>query len=181
MHDDVEFVSGEEARRAAGTAAAEVLARETASTLPVPLSSKQPGVLLVLYYKEFGPPAKRKVYPPHYAMHLDGRSARVLRFWACTPEEVGIVQPQAVVEGAGIRDGMTGEEFFEKRQRLLAISPQVWSAFARGVDGGDATVRDAAREYRTLFLEITKREVAPFYVQAAADFFRWVDRVAVGH
>jgi hypothetical protein len=36
-------------------------------------------------------------------------------------------------------------------------------------------------EYNSLFLHITKAEVAPFYVGAAPDFFGWLEQVGRNH
>jgi hypothetical protein len=176
------FLSADELRKIAGATSGAVLPDEDADTLPVPHKDADHGlVILVLYYRESGPPRQRTVKPPHHAMFLDPRSGKVLRFWACRPEDLGIEMPPKPVPGAGIPAGMTSEEFLTKRQRFLDISPAVWEAFASGATELPNNIRSLIEEYKSLFLQITKAEVAPFYVEAAPDFFGWLEQVARNH
>jgi hypothetical protein len=177
MPEDVTFLPGERLRELAGEAASRVLPDELGETLPVPVRANGRTVLLVMYYEETGPPGRRTVRPPSHAMHLDGATGRVLRLWASTPEELGIIDPRADVPGAGIRDGMPWEEFAAKRDRVLALGPAVWHGYATAQTRLDAEAVAGAREYRQLLMEVTPKAVAPFYVQAAAEFFRWLDAV----
>ncbi|AUX35235.1 MULTISPECIES: hypothetical protein [Sorangium] len=168
------FQSAHELRQIAGKTSGAVLPDEDADTLPIPVKVDGAVVILIMYYRERGRPGQRVVAPPHYAMHLDGRTGRVLKFWAVVPEDLGINDPSAAVEGVGIPPGMSSDDFFQKRERLLAISPDVWAAYARGAAPTDPAVRPLASEYWSLFSQITKREVAPFYLQASPDFFAWI-------
>jgi hypothetical protein len=176
-----QFKSAQELRKEAGAVASGVLPDEVADTLPVPHRDGSGLIILILYYRESGPPNRRVVRPPDHAMHLDPVSGKVIRFWACRPEDLGIEKTVKPVEGAGIRPGMTSQEFFEKRERFLDISPQVWHAFASGSSQFDASTETLLREYYRLFLEITKAEVAPFYAAAAPDFFGWLQRATRDH
>jgi hypothetical protein len=172
------FKSAHELRNIAGAAARRVLPIEIADTLPVPHRTGDRLVILILFYRESGPPNRRVVELPNHAMHLDPITGKVLRFWACRPEDVGIETPLKPVEGATIPPGMTGGEFFQKRERFLSVSPQVWEAFDSGATKLDSATTAVIREYWRLFLEITKSEVAPFYVAAASDFFGWLRHVS---
>lgn len=173
------FVPARELQRIAGATSGAVLPDEDAETLPVSHKDAKYGlVILILYYRESGPPRQRVVTPPHHAMYLDPTSGKVLRFWACGPDELGIPIPPPPVPGAGIPSGMAHEEFISKRDRFLDVSPAVWEAFASGTAQFPPETKSLIVEYRSLFLRITKAEVAPFYVGAASDFFRWIDDVA---
>jgi len=174
MSSTTPFQPAHELQRIAGKTSGAVLPDEDADTLPIPVKVDGDVLILIMYYRERGRPGQRVVSPPHYAMHLDGRTGQVLKFWAVVPEDLGIHDPDAVVEGVGIAPGMSPDDFFKKRERLLAISPDVWSAYARGAAPTDPAARPLASEYWTLFAQITKREVAPFYFQASPDFFHWV-------
>jgi hypothetical protein len=66
------------------------------------------------------------------------------------------------------------DEFVKKRDRLFAISPELWSAYAEGIPATTPGVRPMAQEYWNLFMEVTTRQLAPFYLQAAAGFFAWL-------
>ena len=178
MSSDAPYKSAHELQKIAGETASRVLPVETANTLPVPQRDDGNLVILILYYRESGRPNHRVVKLPDHAMQLDPVTGKVLRFWACRPEQVGIETPLRPVEGAGIRPGMDWEEFFHKRERFLAISPEVWEAY-RSSAAKSSAAATVAREYWQLFLEITKAEVAPFYVAAAPDFFRWLRQIAV--
>jgi hypothetical protein len=171
------FMSAQEIREIAGRTAAAVLPDEVAETMPVPRRKNDNVVLLIMYYTETGPPNKREVGLPHHAMELNPSSGDVLRFWACSPEELGIEPPLSPVEGADIPQGMTSDEFVEKRQEFLDISSRVWEAYYHGDTQVSGPTADLVKRYYALFLEITKKEVAPYYVAAAGDFFNWVKSV----
>jgi hypothetical protein len=177
MSTPTTFQSAEQFRRAAAATAASVLPDEDAETLPVPVKVDGGVAVLIMYYRESGPPDHRTVAPPHHAMHLDGGTGKVLRFWSTDPDELGIAQPTAPVPGVDYDRKMIAGEFVTKRKRLLEISSDVWNAWASG-NGVDAAAKELAAEYWALFSVITKKEVAPFYVQASPDFFQWVRKNA---
>ncbi len=170
------MLSAQEIQKLAGAVSSRALPDEIAETLPVVQKTRGGPVVLVLYYSETGRPNHRTVHLPDHAMQLDPYSGKVLRFWSCNPEDLGIESPLKPVAGAGIPNGMTSGDFFLKRQRFLEISPTVWEAFVSGTT--DAQTAAVVQEYWHLFLEITKSEVAPFYVSASPEFFKWVRRLA---
>lgn len=173
------YKSAHEVRTIVGSVTAAVLPDETASTLPIPKRTESALVIQVLFYRESGPPGNRKVSLPHYAMYLDPVTGKVLRFWAIHPQDVGITEPLQAVPGAGIDPPtMTGMEFFHLRQRLLDISAGVWGAYASGRTDFDDATRAVIREYEGIFLRITKKEVAPFYVMSSPHFFTWLRTVS---
>jgi hypothetical protein len=176
-----QFKSAQDLRREAGAVSAGVLPDEAAETLPVLHREGGRLTILILYYRESGPPNRRVVRPPDHVMYLDPVSGKVIRFSACRPEDLGIERSMKPVAGAGIRPGMTSQEFYQKRERFLDISPQVWHAFASGSSQFEASTQGVLGEYYHLFLEITKAEVAPYYVAAAPDFFGWIQRVTRDH
>jgi hypothetical protein len=171
------FVPAQEIRRIAGRMSGAVLPDEDADTLPVPIRTDKGVALLVMYYRESGPPDQREVDLPHYAMHLDGETGKVLRFFACAPKELGIAPPLSPVPGADVDPAMDGLAFFHTRERLLDLSPALWAALASDAEV-DASTAEAAKEYLAIFLRITKAEVAPFYLAAAPDFFEWLHSAA---
>src|SRR6187455_2597602 len=126
------YLPAYEIRDIAARTAAAVLPLEIAVMLPVPIPT--PGGLnaLIVYYREYGPPTQRTVDLPSYAMRIDPVTGKILRFGATTPERLGITQPLLKVPGAGVSPPMTGLQFAEKRDRLLDISRDVWTAFAAG-------------------------------------------------
>lgn len=172
------YLTAHELRDIAARTAAAVLPIETAVMLPVPIRAKSGLVVLVVYFRETGPRTRRVVEPPTHAMRIDPVTGKVLHFGATTPERLGIPRPAPKVAGAGIAPGMTGLEFAHKRDRLLDISRDVWTAYAAGSTAVDPATRALASEYADLFLHITKAEVASFYVGVAPDFFQWVRAVA---
>ncbi len=178
MSTPTHFISADEIRRIAGSTSAAVLPDEDADTFPIPVRVGGGVVILVMYYKETGRPGQRVVHPPHYAMHLDGETGKVLRFWAVTPDELGIRTPLTPVPGAGTDPAMAVDERIRRRDRFLALSPDLWKAFAAGSKQVDGAVAAAAREYLDIFLTITKKEVAPFYVGASPAWFEWLRSVA---
>lgn len=161
----------------AGKTASSILPDEAAETLPVPRRVNERFVIQILYYREFGSPGERRVEAPDHCMWLEPESGKVIRFWACALDELGIPNRPDAVPGAGIRPGMTAEEYTRNHERIAAISQSVWAAFIHGGIPDDPDTRRLAREYRRLVLETTKAEVAAYLVAAAPDFFRWLDTV----
>lgn len=175
MSSHNEYVSAEEIRSTAGTAKSAVLPDEDAATLPIPLRHDHDLVILIMYYREKGLPGRRIVTPPHHAMTLDPTNGRIIRFWSCTPEELGIELPVRPLPGSGIDPRMDWKQYAVAQKRFLEISSTVWKLYASTHPPLDAAGLDIVREYRKLFLSITKQEVAPFYVGADRDFFSWLD------
>lgn len=167
-----------ELRDLAGRAAAALLPIETAAMVPIPRKTDTGLEALVVYYEETGPRLQRKVHPPSHALRLDATTGQLLHFGPTTPERLGIKRPLVPVPGARIAPGMTGAEFADKRDRLLEISRDVWLAFAAGSSSVDPVTAELVREYVDLFLQITKPEVAPFYLGAARDFFSFLRSIA---
>ena len=173
-----EINSAQEIKTQAGKAASTVVPDEAAETIPVPKRLGEKFVIQILYYRQVGSPGKRKELPPEYCMLLDPESGKVIRFWRCTLAEIGLDEGTPTVAGAGIKSGMTTEEFTMKEERLLAISQPVWIAFFHGGVPNAADTRALVREYRQLFLQTTNEGEAGFTVAAAAEFFQWLDTVA---
>ena len=178
MSEQIRFKSAHELREIQGATASAVLPVEVAYTLPFPKKTEAGIMVEVLFYNEKGPPGQRVVSLPHYAMHLDPKTGIILRFWAIRPEEMGIVEPLTPVPGAGIDPNLTSDEFFILRQRFLDISNVVWEAYASGKSEFEASAKAIIKEYETLFLRITKREVAPFYVASSPHFFNWLRTIS---
>lgn len=177
MADPISFKSAHEIVEIQGRIAAQELPVEVANTLPIPQKTESGMVILIIYYNETGPRGQRVVHPPHYAMTLDPVTGDLLRFWACRPEDLGIKAPVQTLPGAGITPGMTGNEFFHLRQRLLDISAAVWQAYAGGGTQFEPQFQELITEYWHLFLRITKTDIAPFYAMASPDFFQWLQTV----
>jgi hypothetical protein len=173
-----QFLPVEALREAAGRAAGAVLTIETARTQPVVTRTEHGVTVLVLFFPMSGrPPAPPRVRPPTHAMWLDGATAKVLRFWATSPEDLGFPDPLPQVPGAG--EGITDpiDTFLDRRDRWDELSPDVWRAFEAGATSVDAETRAKVAEYYALFLKIVIPEVAPFYTCGAPDFFGWIGKV----
>lgn len=167
------FLPVAEIRKIAGRASSKTLPDEDADTVPVPVKWENEAALLIMYYRELGPAGRRIVHPPHYAMYLEGSTGMVIHFSATSPQRLGITDPERLIPGVGL-DPPGVDEFTKKRERLFAISPELWTAYADGTPVTAPNVRPIAQEYWSLFASITTRQVAPFYLQAAADFFAWI-------
>lgn len=171
------FASIDRVREAAGRAASAVLPDEIAETMPVATKTPDGAVVLVLFYRMVGPPPRGTPTLPTHAMHLDPASAKVLRFWKVTPDEIGLRGRLPPVPGVDC-DMSNMDAFLDRRARFFAISPDVWEAFAKGgaPSGEDASL---VREYWALFSQLVHPTIAPYYTGAAKDFFDWV-RAAAG-
>lgn len=63
-------------------------------------------------------------------------------------------------------------------KRFLALSPELWKAYAAGGTKVAAPVAAAAREYLDIFRKIIGKEVASFYLAASPLYFDWLRAVA---
>ncbi|MEZ6138325.1 MAG: hypothetical protein R3C53_25865 [Pirellulaceae bacterium] len=158
----------------AGRVAASSLPDEVAETLPIPRRTEDEFALIIMHYSESGPPGKREVGLPHHATLINPQTAEVEKFWKCSPEELGIQGQLPKIDGVGIDPEMTSMQFVEKRKRFLEISANVWEAYFRRNEKPNAATKVVIAEYVELFGNITKQEVAPFYIAASPDFFRWL-------
>lgn len=170
------FASMDRVREAAGRAVSAVLPDEIAETMPVATRTPDGVRALVLYYRMVGPPPNGKPTLPTHAMHLDPATAKVIRLWKVTPDEVGLRAPLAPVPGVDA-DMSDMNRFIDRRARFFAISPDVWEAFAQG---GSPSGEGAGlvKEYWTLFRQLVHPSIAPYYTGAAKDFFDWVRAIA---
>jgi hypothetical protein len=177
MTKNTEFKSAHDLRKVQAATSVGRLPREIAYTLPVPKKIESEMVILVLFYYETGPMNHRTVHLPERVMYLNPVTGEVQKFCAIRSEEVGIKEPLTTVLGAGVDPMMTGDEFYDLRQRFLDISAEVWAAFASGKTEFETPKQAIIKEYESLFLRITKKEVAPFYVMSSPHFFKWLRTV----
>jgi hypothetical protein len=147
-------------------------------TFPIPVRIGSRVVLLVMYFKVSGRPGNSEIHPPHHAMHIDGETGQILRFWATKPEELGIVGPLKPVPGLG------GEELepvpgqLEKLDFRNAHSPEVWAAYAAGRTDVDPATAATVKKYRDTFFATTMDRIVPLYLAASPDYFQWLSTVA---
>ncbi|MEZ5401837.1 MAG: hypothetical protein R2729_19340 [Bryobacteraceae bacterium] len=161
-------------REIAGRTASRSLPDEAAETFPVITEAGGGARVRIVFYTETGPPNARQVHPPHHVMDLDPTTGQVLRFERCQPRDIGIATPAQPVPGVAY-DASDGIEGFARRTgRFFEISPAVWRLFLNRGAPLDAGGKALVAEYWDLFSRITKADVAPFYIGAAADFFGWV-------
>jgi hypothetical protein len=149
-------------------------------TFPIPVRLGSRVVLLVMYYKIQGPRGDCRIDPPHHAMHMDGETGRVLRFWPTKPEELGIHGPLKPVPGLGGKEMDPVPEQLEKYAFRDAHSPEVWAAYAAGRTDVDPATAAMVKQYRDTFFALTMDRVAPLYLAASPDYFQWLNTVAAG-
>ena len=178
MPTPTHFLSVHELQVIGGAAASKRLPDEDADTFPIPLWTDDGLVILVMYFKEGGPPGQRVVYPPHYVMYLDGETGKVLRFKPCKPEDLGIHAPIKPVPGVDVDPTMPADEYIRKSDRFFTLSPDVWRAYAAGSTKVSPAVAAEVKEYVDIFRSIVKKEEAPFYVAASPHYFTWLFAVA---
>jgi hypothetical protein len=171
------FKTARELQEIAGAAASSVLPDEVAETLPVPTKIDGQVRVVILYYntKARGQPV---ISPPHHAMILDPIAGKVIRFWACTPDDLGVTSPTGPVKGTGLDTKMSADEFWQKRDRFLEISLTVWEAYAAGNTQLDPQTKAVVREYAALLDQVEVKPLLPYEEAVAADFFAWLRKAA---
>ncbi len=157
----------------------QVLPFQTARSLPLATRSGSTVKVVILYYKESVIPKKEIVYPPHHIMVLDSVSGEIVRFESCSPKDLGVNKPAGVPEeGYGLDPEMSADDFWEKVDRFLDLSRTVWEVFALGTTTVDWKTAIVLREYYSLFRQIAKKPLMPYYQAVAKDFLDWLNRMS---
>jgi len=179
MNPNDPIIGADKVREIVGRAAAASLPDEVAETKPM-ITATSPGPrLVVVFYNETGPPHARKVGLPHHLIEVHPVTGQVLRFAKCRPAELGISTPPAPVPGVDFDKSLPIEEQMKLSSRFFSISAQVWGLFLhRASRPLDEPGTQLVREYWHIFAHTTKKEIAPYYVGAAPDFFAWLRATA---
>ena len=176
---EMKIWSARELLEIAGATSSQVLPDETARSLPLATRSGSSVTVVILYYKESVIPREEIVYPPHRIMVLDAVSGEILRFERCSPRDLGVNKPAGVPEeGFGLDPEMSADEFWEKVDRFLDLSQIVWEVFALGTTTVDWKTAIVLREYYSLFRQIAKKPLMPYYQAVAKDFLDWLSRMS---
>jgi hypothetical protein len=177
MSAPTRFKTTRELQEIGGATACRVLPVEVAASLPMPIKADNRMNVVFLYYNDTQVKGQRVISPPHHAMVLDAVTGKLLRFWACTPGELGVRTPAGPPPGPELDPAVTAAEFWQKMARLLEMSPAVWEAYAVGNPRPDARTQALIQEYRAIYDRIALRPLVPYYEAVAADFFRWLRQV----
>lgn len=169
--------SVDEIQEACGRAASTILPDEDGDTFPYPVRVNGNDYIQVLFYSLTGELGSETIEVPHYCMWLDPYTAKVVRFWPCTPQEIGIERSAGPISPRGNQGDLSFETLMEKRERLSAISPSVWKLFFANATSSDSETAATLREYRSLFWETSDPQETKFVVRASRDFFEWLDAV----
>jgi hypothetical protein len=176
MNEHIEFMSAEaicasaEESHEAGVGAA--------IALPLPSGSGQEIEITLLYYQEALDPTRELLLPPHFLVTVDPRAGKVLQGRACVPLDFGVEdEPEEPIEGFGLDPEMSAEVFWILRDRFYELSSPVWALYASG--STRLTLDEVAmiREYHSIFHNIAKAPLIPYYEAVAADFFEWMGEV----
>ena len=168
--------SARELLEIAGSTVSKVLPDETAESLPVATKSGTAIQMVILYYDESMIPGKEIVYPPHHIIVIDTSSGKIIRFDSCTPSKLGVDKPADIPEeGFGLDPKLSADDFWKKRDRFLELSPIVWKLFKLNPAKSDSKAIQIIREYYSIFKEIAKKPLIPYYHAVARDFFKWLD------
>jgi len=170
--------SARELLEIAGDASSKVLSDETAESLPLATKSGSTVRIVILYYKESMRPGEEIMYPPHHIMIIDAESGKIVSFKPCSPSELGVNKSLDVPEkGFGLEPQMNSTEFWRKTDHFLELSQIVWITFALGTIPDSQTVA-IIREYYSLFKQIAKKPLLPYYKAIAPDFLNWLSQIS---
>jgi len=174
-----EIKSVDEIQEACGIAASTILPIEDSSTFPTPIRSNGHDYVQILFCSRSGVEEDEVIEEPHYCMWLDPFTAKVMRFWPCTPQEIGIEGKPLLINPPGPLAGIEFEQYMEKRDRLSTLSPIVWKLFFAHTSPSDPQTVAILKEYLKLYLETTNKAVARFEIEASSEFFNWL-QIVVG-
>jgi hypothetical protein len=162
--------------------AAVALPDETHRSLPVPSGPAGKATIAFLFCPEaYGEDMKLLLTTPEYVAYLAVDDGHVLRMQAVTPADFGLRHaPGQVIGGWGVEaiEG-TPEQIGEMWQRLLSLYEVILPAFVRSNGAVTNEVRQAAREFRTLFMRIAEQPLIPYYRALGKAFFAWLDLLSL--
>ncbi|NLI82870.1 MAG: hypothetical protein GX443_14440 [Deltaproteobacteria bacterium] len=149
-----------------------------AHTLPVPSKENSKLEIIMLLYREPTRRGDERIFPPHQMLAIDPMSGTVLRNLPCNPKMFGIDQTAHIpYVGFGLDPSMSAEVFWNKYDRFMEISSEVWKAYASGASNLSPQSTELVREYQEIFNMIGKKPLLPYYRAVAPDFFKWLEHV----
>ncbi len=145
--------------------------------LMLPKKPAQQLTVAIFFYRTSIAGGKYKMFPPHYIMELDPVTGNVVQFRQCTPKDFGVTgslhEPVYVTEFQPKPDPKA-KDFFLKNQRFDEISPIVWNMYDAENSVIEPSKKAQVREYQSLFNDIAKKELLPYYNGLTPEFFNWL-------
>jgi len=145
-----------------------------AEALPLPIGEATDLKIAVLYYSESTKIDEEVVYPPQRIVVVDPIDGEISDSSSCSPEDFDLSDDP--VEGFGLDPNMSADEFWEKSDRLLDISVDVWEIYRRGTSAISEGEKAVVREYDSLFKQVTKKPLLPYYTKLSPEFLSWIEK-----
>jgi hypothetical protein len=147
----------------------------TAQLVPVPVRRR--GMLraaVLEYRRSHDPRVPLVVYPPHRVLVLDPDSALL-----CEQGEERVMWPHdQPLHGENPPRASSVADWRDKRERLDALAPSVWGAFAGEALALDDGGRGAVAEYVALSESTEPLLLRPYMRRVGAEFYAWAVRTS---
>lgn len=160
---------------------AAVLPVETHQSYPIPVRRSGTLRLRFLFCPSLVKPnVGLLLQPPSHVLEIDGDTGALVELRATRPGDFQQSDDPQTVIGRWdmLPDGRTPDQFREMQARLYALYDALVPAFVADRKPGDATRAKQAREFRTLFRQVTEQPLQPYYRVAGAEFLGWLDQQA---
>lgn len=151
---------------------------DDAQTLPLPFRFENSLRIIILFYREVMAPDVEISYPPRHRIEIDPVSGDILANISCKPKDFERDQdPEEPVEGFGLPEDLSPEEYWRLKDLFFDLSPLVWRLYLQGSRPVEEEDLQALNTYVYALQRISKAPLVPYYESIAEDFILWLSDV----
>jgi hypothetical protein len=156
-----------------------VVEEQSRQSLPIPvLSGESPRISFFFSPALALPKHPVKLSPPNYIISLSAKQGRFEMLRAVEPKQFGVKHTSGEHIGDfSLPDGMTVDDYIQKRNRLYDIYDLLLPEFFSHSQGSDNNVILLAQEFSQLFRILSEPPLWPYYRNIGDDFFCWVTNI----
>ena len=157
--------------------ASSVVPDEARQSLPIPvMRNSRLQVDYLFAPNQLSAVTGEMLFTPTWQISFDWKNGDLLELQKVSPAYYGIHQEAGQEIGRmSLPEGMDAMEFLARRKRLLELCDHLFDAFASGDTA--PTNKEQAREYRSLFNDVSEPPLLPYYESRGREFFQWIDKL----
>jgi len=156
---------------------AAALPNETHQSYPIPLIKAGRLRIAFLYCPSHLSPGEGLLLrAPSYFAEIDAQTGTFEELREIQPGEFGQGHaPGEVIGKFALSEGLSQEEFLEKKNQLYKHYDLLLPAFVASTASVSADLKPVAREFGLLFSQVTEEPLRPYYRAAGRAFFAWLE------